>query len=230
MSSPRSRMSPGRRAIQAGHDVDAGRFARAVRADQRMHGAAPHREIDPVERLQPAEILGQAGDFHRRVLGSAAPVRASSGNFGTGPTAARRRGMSVRDEAPHPIRQEDHDQDHRGAVDGEIDLLQEAQPFRQHDQQHGAEQRAERRLHAAQQRHGQKHDRFIETELVRADVGEGTGEQRTADAAEHGTEAEGDHLGAEHGDAAGARGEFVVAHRLHGAAEPARLQPPGTGT
>ena len=53
------------RAIEAGDDVERRRLAAAVGADQRMHAAAPHGEIDAVDRLQAAEIFGEASDLQR---------------------------------------------------------------------------------------------------------------------------------------------------------------------
>ena len=54
-----------RRAIKPGDDIERRRLAAAVRADQRMHAAAPHLKIDAVDRLQAAEILGEPSDLQR---------------------------------------------------------------------------------------------------------------------------------------------------------------------
>ena len=114
-------------------------------------------------------------------------------------------------------------------VDREIqsgNALEEPQPFRDQDQKPGADRRADRRRHAAEQGHGQKHDRLGEGELIRADIGETAREQPAGQSAQHRAEREGGNLGAEDVDADDAGGKLVVAHRAHGAPEPRIRQMP----
>ena len=59
MSSPSRMMRPEARAQHAGQAVEEGRFAGAVRPDDRVHGAARDFEIDAGQRRQPAETDGQ---------------------------------------------------------------------------------------------------------------------------------------------------------------------------
>jgi len=79
---------------------------------------------------------------------------------------------------------------------------------------------------AAEQRHGEEDDRFREGELVRAHVGEAAGKQAAAEAAEQRAQREGRDLGAIDVDASDARGELIVAHRAHRAAETRIRQAP----
>ena len=133
------------------------------------------------------------------------------------------------DETPDAIRHVADDQDHGQAVDGEIkpgNAFEEAQPFRDQDQQAGADRRSDRRGDAAEQRHRQEHDRLGERELVRADIGKAAGEQPAGQTAQHRTERKRGDLGAEHVDADDAGGEFIVAHRAHRAAKPRIRQMP----
>ena len=48
------------RPVDAGEDLDQGRFAGAVGTEKGVDLAAQHREIDDAERLGAAEALGQA--------------------------------------------------------------------------------------------------------------------------------------------------------------------------
>ncbi|MNT67033.1 hypothetical protein D3C72_2051460 [compost metagenome] len=49
-----------RRDVELGQQIEERRLARAIRADQRMDGAAPHAQVDVVDRHESAEFLGQA--------------------------------------------------------------------------------------------------------------------------------------------------------------------------
>ncbi len=151
-----------------------------------MHPAAPHGEIDAVDRLQAAEIFGEP--LHFEAIGapeSAGAARAARRRGGGGARAASEQPS---DEAPDAVGHEDHDQNDGGAVDREIEArhaLEEAQPFGDEDQQAGADRRADRRGDAAEQRHRQQHDRIGEGELIGAHIGKTACEQSAAEAAEH---------------------------------------------
>ncbi len=57
--------------VDAGEDLDEGRFARAVLAEQGMHLAAPDGEVDRVEGQRGGEALGDAAHLQeRRGVGS----------------------------------------------------------------------------------------------------------------------------------------------------------------
>ena len=203
-----------------------------------MHFAAPHGEIDAVDRLQAAEIFGEAAHVQHEVgAGGAARFRRDafprSGRAQRERLGRRRGGRSraeqASNEAPDAVGHEDDDQNDRGAVDREIEAghaLEEAQPFRDEDQEARADGGADRRGDAAEQRHRQQHDRIGKSELVGAHVGKTAREESAAEAAEPGAEREGRHLGAEDVDARGAGGEFIVAHRAHRAPQPRIRQAP----
>ena len=57
--------------IDVGKDLDQRRLAGAVLPEQRMHLAAPHVEIDSVERERCGETLGQAGHGKERRIAHA---------------------------------------------------------------------------------------------------------------------------------------------------------------
>ena len=215
--------------VDAREHVQGRRLARPVRPDQGVHAAAAHRKRDVVHRLQAPEVLAQVLDLERH---GRIGTRRREGQLG-GRGGERRRGQPAADtllhEAPDAVGHVADDEDDRQPVDRQVQArhaLQEAQAFRQHDQQRSADQGSDRRGDAAEQRHGDEHDRFGEAELVGADVGEAAGEEAPADAAEHGTQRERRDLDAIDVDAGHAGGQFVVAHRPHGAAERRLRQAP----
>src|SRR5262245_34861363 len=53
--------------VDAGEDLDQGRLARAVLADQAMHLARLDRPVDRVERDRAAEALADAGKRQERI-------------------------------------------------------------------------------------------------------------------------------------------------------------------
>ncbi len=55
--------------VQPGDDVEEGRLAGAVGADQAIHLAALDGDADVRERLQAAETLGDAGDLEHHIVG-----------------------------------------------------------------------------------------------------------------------------------------------------------------
>ena len=69
--------------VDAGDDLDQGRFAGAVLAEQRMHLAGPHVERDILENLDAGEGLAMAP---RSSMGKAA-VDAAVGNAPAGPVS-----------------------------------------------------------------------------------------------------------------------------------------------
>ncbi len=174
-------------------------------------------------------MLRKPGDLEHDVAADAGRLQLQRrhGRGRLGPAApAIERGA---DESPDAVRHVADDQDDEQAVDRKIkpgNAFQEPQPFRDQDQQAGADRRADRRGHAAEQRHREEHDRFRERELVGADIGEPAGEQSAGEAAERRADPERVDLGAEHVDAADAGGEFIVAHRAHGPPEPGGRQVP----
>ena len=195
-----------------------------------MHAAAGDVDVDAVDRAHAAEVLVHADQpQHRRRVGRReveaerldGAVRARLHRPQPPPAAGQ--------QAPDAFGHEHHDEDHRQPVAGHVDLLQEAQPFGQQDQQHRAERAAERRLRAAEQRHGEELDRDLEREVVGADVGEARRVQRAADRAERGAQREGGDLDHQRGHARDLGGHLVLAHRLHRAAEPGLRQPPDGG-
>ena len=168
-------------------------------------------------------MLGEAFDFEHDVAADGRRRQLQRGprgvRLGLGAPAFGRE----LDKSPDAVRHVADDQDDGQAVDREIEpghALEEAQPFRDQDQQAGADRRADRRSDAAEQRHRQEHHRLGKGELVRADIGETAGEQSAGQSAEHRAQREGGNLGAEDVDADDAGGEFVVAHRAHRAPEP----------
>ena len=135
-STPSTKIAPARRAIEAGDDVERRRLAAAVRADQRMHLAAPHGEIDAVDRLQAAEIFGEALHFQRDVARRNRRARSASGSAGAASGAARwRASRNRRPTKPQmPSGMKMTIRMTASAVDREIEAghaLQEAQPFRE---------------------------------------------------------------------------------------------------
>ncbi len=210
----------GRRAVDPGDDIERSRLAAAVRSDQRVHGAAPDAKIDGIYGLEAAELFGEALHFKNHL---AAIGRRGKGQRTGGGDGARAPFDAPCQKAPDAIRHEDDDEDHRRAVNGEIETrhaLQEPQPFRNEDQQRRADRRADRRGDAAEQRHRHQHDRVGEGELVGAHVGKPPGEQAATKPAKQCAKREGRHLDGKDVNAGGGRREFVVTHRPHRAAEP----------
>ena len=69
---PNRRDAPaGLRRVEAGEDLDERRLARTIAAEQPVHLAAAHGEIDIVERERPAEALGELFDNQRSSRGEA---------------------------------------------------------------------------------------------------------------------------------------------------------------
>src|SRR4029079_11746289 len=60
-----------RRRQEMGQEVEAGGLAGAVRPDQRVYGAAPHLQLDAVDRDKTLELLGQSASFENDVFGHA---------------------------------------------------------------------------------------------------------------------------------------------------------------
>ena len=209
--------------VEAGEHVQRRGLAGAVRPDQRMNAAAPDLDVDVIDGLEAAEMLGEAFDVEHDV---AADGRGNQLQRETGGVHLRLGAPALgRDleKSPDAVRHVADDQDDGQAVDREIkpgNALQEPQPFRDQDQQAGADRRADRRGDAAEQRHRQEHDRLGKRELVRADIGETAREQAAGQSAQHRAQRKGGNLGAEHVDADDAGGKLVIAHRAHGAPEP----------
>ena len=90
-SSPSSRICPALGCKRAGHQIDEGGLAGAVRADQRVAGAALQAEIDVVGDGQRAEALAQAAGFERRRSWPLVAHRRSRSNRPSMPPRARRR-------------------------------------------------------------------------------------------------------------------------------------------
>ena len=137
--------------------------------------------------------------------------------------------IACRDEAPDAVRHEADDEDHRQAVDRQVqtrNAFQKTQPFRNQNQQSRANCRPDRRCDAAEQRHCQEYNGFSEGELIRADISKTTGEQTAAKPAQHGAKRKRIDLGAEHIDSGNACREFVVAHGPHRATQPRIRQMP----
>ena len=223
MSVPSRVTLPGGRLVKAGEHVQRRGLAGTVRPDQRMNAAAPDLDIDVVDGLEATEMLGEAFDGEHDV---AADRRGSQLQRGTG---GMHLGLGVPalgrdlDESPDAVRHVADDQNDRQTVDREIEpgnALEEPQPFRDQDQQTGADRRADRRGDAAEQGHGEEHDRLGKGELVRADIGETAREQAAGQSAQHRAQRKGGNLGAEDVDADDACGKLVIAHRAHGAPEP----------
>src|SRR6266540_1124283 len=218
---------PRGRPVDAVQDVEDGRLARPVGTDERVDGAAGDLDVHAGHRLHAAEVLPDLAQVQdgRRVRDGDVELE------GADPPDLHRRGAGEAlphrlDEPPEPLRHEHHDEDHREAVHGEVDPLQEAEPLGQEDQQHRAERRAERRLHAAEQHHRQELDRAAEVEVVRADVGESRGEERAPDPRERRADRERHHLDAERVNAGDLRRQLVLANGPHGPPEPRARQPP----
>ena len=57
-------------AVDAGEHLDQRRLAGAVLAEQRMHLAGAHVEIDRIERQRAGEALGEAGDLEQGPVAS----------------------------------------------------------------------------------------------------------------------------------------------------------------
>ena len=220
---------PGGRAVDPRQHVERRRLPRAVGADQRVNATALDCEIDPVDRLEAAEMLREPLDLESR-RGPGSCLRQAERR---GPTCAGHRSSAgfqvLAHESPDPDRHEGHDQDDREAVDREIeprDLLQEPEPFGQQDEERGPDHGTDGRADAAEQRHGEKDDRFREGELIRAHIGEASREEPAAEARQKRADGEGQHLGAVHVDAHDPCRELVVPDGPHGAPEPRFGHPP----
>ena len=68
MSSPLYTYPAAARAQELGQQIEAGRLAGAVRADQRMNGAALDAQINPVHRNEASEVLGQILGFEDEIV------------------------------------------------------------------------------------------------------------------------------------------------------------------
>src|SRR5471030_1924934 len=61
---------------ELGEQVEAGRFTRAVGADQCVDGAATHAQIHPVDGGEAFELFYQAAGFQNRIAENHVPFRA----------------------------------------------------------------------------------------------------------------------------------------------------------
>ena len=142
------------RLVETGEHIQRRGLAGAVRSDQRVNAAAPHRDIDFVDSLQAAEILRQPLTSRTVSPPTVAGVSCSAAAAGTHlALGAPALGCDV-DEPPDAVGHVADDEDHRQTVDRQIkpgNALQEAQPFRNQDQQSGADGRPDRRGDAAEQ-------------------------------------------------------------------------------
>ena len=163
-----------------------------------------HGEVHAVHRLDAAEVLAQAAGLERLRLLAAGRVRHKPSSHET-----------------HEARRQDHDHHDHDRAEEERPVhrpLPADQPLEDLEAE-GAGQRAEERLHAAQQRDDQRLEGLGEVGEVGEDAAVVEGEEPAGHAREGARDDEGDQLVAAHVDADVAGAARVLAHRLERVAE-----------
>ena len=177
--------------VEAGQHVQRRGLAGAVRPDQRVNAAAPHFDIDIIDRLEAAEIFGEAFDLEHHVAADGRGLEQQRQTRGMHPgLGAPALGGDI-DKTPDAVGHVADDQNDRQSVDRQIksgNAFEKPQPFRDQDQQSRADRRTDRRRHAAEQRHRQEHHRLGKRELIRTDISKAAGEQSAGQSAQHGAQ------------------------------------------
>ncbi len=223
--------------VDAGNKIDEGRFARAVRADQRVNGAARYRKahvIDSDETAEPAgEVAHREDRIRARRRGRARQCRWRRGSRQRRLVGfrcrARPRAMAPAkklQQAEETGRKEnDHGRD-AGAINQLVIGLGDTQQLWHECEHDRAEHRAPRGTDASDQHHAQELRGDIEAEHVRTDEADEVRIERAGEARERCADAEGDYLDARHVDPDRSRADLGIADGGEHASIFRALEPP----
>ena len=213
--------SRGRRVITGDH-VERRGLSAAIGADQAVHLARLHIQIETVDCADVAEAQDDIAQAERLVArGLARDVAERGWARYDGAVAGERTAVAEIQQRGDAAGHRQHDHQQQRGVEKRRPCCQGGGDLRQDGQYDGPEHRAQDRAASADQDRNEEQDRQIEGKSVRRDIGLQAREQSAGDGGQRAGEQKDRDQHARFGNADGFRGDFGVADRDQGAAEPA---------